>query len=88
MPSAPNDDRRRYWFPAKRYGWGWGPPTVWQGWAVMIGWLGILCGGLWVIGPHARPIERVVFVVIMVIALTTICYLTGEPPRWRWGGDK
>jgi len=24
---------------------------------------------------------------IMTFALTAICYLTGEPPRWRWGGD-
>ena len=24
-----------YWFPAKRYGWGWGLPSVWQGWVVM-----------------------------------------------------
>ena len=27
--------RPPYWFPAKRYGWGWGPPRVWQGWVVM-----------------------------------------------------
>ena len=25
-----------YWFPAKRYGWGWGLPTVWQGRLVFI----------------------------------------------------
>ena len=30
----------RYWFPAKRYGWGWGPPQTWQGWVVfVVGWL-------------------------------------------------
>ena len=29
-------DRDQYWFPAKRRGWGWGPPTVWQGWAVLV----------------------------------------------------
>jgi hypothetical protein len=29
-------DRPSYWFPAKRYGWGWGLPRVWQGWAVMV----------------------------------------------------
>jgi len=22
---------RDYWFPAKRYGWGWGIPNRWQG---------------------------------------------------------
>jgi len=30
MPQEQN-----YWFPAKRYGWGWGIPVTWQGWAVM-----------------------------------------------------
>jgi len=24
-----------FWFPAKRFGWGWGPPTKWRGWAVL-----------------------------------------------------
>lgn len=24
-----------YWFPAKRYGWGWGLPSSWQGWVVL-----------------------------------------------------
>jgi hypothetical protein len=26
---------KKYWFPAKRYGWGWGIPNVWQGWLVL-----------------------------------------------------
>jgi hypothetical protein len=30
MPSA-----KKYWFPAKRYGWGWGLPSCWQGWVVL-----------------------------------------------------
>ena len=25
---------RKYWFPAKRYGYGWGLPGTWQGWLV------------------------------------------------------
>lgn len=27
----------KYWFPAKQYGWGWGLPNAWQGWAVLAG---------------------------------------------------
>jgi len=26
---------KRVWFPAKRYGWGWGLPCAWQGWLVL-----------------------------------------------------
>ena len=33
-------DRDQYSFPAKRRGWGWGPPTVWQGWVVLLGIMG------------------------------------------------
>lgn len=27
---------RKYWFPAKRFGWGWGLPSAWQGWVVLL----------------------------------------------------
>lgn len=27
---------RKIWFPAKRYGWGWGLPVAWQGWVVLL----------------------------------------------------
>ncbi len=34
-----------YWFPAKRYGWGWGLPAVWQSWLVLIGFFVLLGAG-------------------------------------------
>jgi len=34
-----------YWFPAKRYGWGWGLPTAWQGWVVFALFLGFVAAG-------------------------------------------
>jgi len=36
---------RKIWFPAKRYGWGWGPPVCWQGWVVVLLWAGLNAGG-------------------------------------------
>lgn len=81
-----NDENRRYWFPAKRYGWGWGFPTRWQGWIVMVVWTaGIIVGSL-----KIAPMNTTIFLgfmVIMVVVLIGICYATGEPPRWRWGED-
>ncbi|WP_269146578.1 hypothetical protein [Xanthomonas oryzae] len=38
-------DKKDYWFPAKTYGWGWGLPTVWQGWLVY-GIAAVLLGNL------------------------------------------
>ena len=78
--------RTDYWFPAKRYGWGWGPPTRWQGWAVLIPWL----AGELAAGVYFAPRDPATFVVVtMALAaiLVWICYATGEPPRWRWGDD-
>jgi len=81
-----NNDHR-YWFPAKRYGWGWGPPTTWQGWVVMVGWLGVLLAGIRAIGLRGHPVAHVAFAIAMCVVLVLICYWKGEPPRWRWGDD-
>jgi hypothetical protein len=43
----------RYWFPAKRYGWGWGFPITWQGWAIFVGFLVLLAVGAAVIPKHS-----------------------------------
>jgi hypothetical protein len=34
-----NTTEPKYWFPAKRYGWGWGVPGAWQGRAFLVLWL-------------------------------------------------
>lgn len=77
-------DKQPYWFPAKRFGWGWGLPQTWQGWIVMMVWVAVLIGGLVVLAPHSQ-LAHVLFVATMVVALMLVCYWKGEPPRWRWG---
>ena len=76
----------RYWFPAKRYGWGWGPPSTWQGWVVLISWFVILIPVSIVLAKYRSPLFFV-FLAAMVTALIAICYCKGEPPKWRWGDD-
>ncbi|MBS0366033.1 MAG: hypothetical protein JSR67_09445 [Proteobacteria bacterium] len=75
-----------YWFPAKRYGWGWGPPRTWQGWVVMLLWMLAVAAGLYILRHSIQPFSSLLFVLIMGGVLALVCYLTGEPPRWRWGG--
>ena len=82
MPQEPE-----YWFPAKRYGWGWGPPVTWQGWVVLAAFLILVVVGIVIAPPHRSPVTFVGYVVILSIALSGICWWKGEPPRWRWGGD-
>jgi hypothetical protein len=74
----------RYWFPAKRYGWGWGPPVTWQGWAVLLVWLAAFFSGVRYFA-YRHGLLHIAFAGAMVLVLLVICYLKGEPPRWRWG---
>ncbi len=79
------DDEPRYWFPAKRYGWGWGPPRTWQGWVVLLAWLAATTvAAAWLMPRH--PLGFLIFLAMMVALLLLIFYAKGEPPAWRWGG--
>mgnify|MGYP006274330313 FL=1 len=79
------DEKPRYWFPAKTYGWGWGLPTCWQGWAVIVGYLGLLWANAQWHPPSEYPIGYFVGVTALTLLLVAICWRVGEPPRWRWG---
>ena len=77
---------KSYWFPAKRYGWGWGPPITWHGWVAMAIWAAALFAGLFLLrGNRYALASRLGFVVIMSGVLMLICYWKGELPKWRWG---
>ncbi|MGH8506347.1 MAG: hypothetical protein ACRETM_10345 [Stenotrophobium sp.] len=75
-----------FWFPAKRYGWGWGPPNCWQGWLVLAVYVALLLAGVWVLHPRNDVATFVAYVIIVSILLTLVCWIKGEKPRWRWGG--
>jgi len=75
----------RYWFPAKRYGWGWGFPVTWQGWVVLIGFLILLGVGVPIFPPRKSVFSFIAYVCVLSVLLLAVCYAKGEPPRWRWG---
>ena len=78
-------DKPMYWFPAKKYGWGWGPPACWQGWVVTAVWFALVVAGAFFIMPHT--VAYLAYSIFMCAILSLICYLKGEKPRWRWGKD-
>lgn len=79
-------DPDAYWFPAKRYGWGWGPPATWQGWVVVVTWFIILALGLLVLESRRKGLGwMLLFISLMSLVLVLVCYWKGEPPKWRWG---
>jgi hypothetical protein len=80
--NTPSDPHRPIWFPAKRYGWGWGPPITWQGWLILVLWIiAVAIGASFLAGRHWLAFA--IFMLLMSALLIGICYAKGEPPRWR-----
>jgi len=73
-----------YWFPAKKYGWGWGFPSSWQGWLVFLLFILSVC-----ILPSFTPnlTAYILSSIGLAVLLIGICYWKGEPTRWRWGNS-
>jgi hypothetical protein len=74
-----------YWFPTKKYGWGWGLPTRWQGWIVYGVALSLMAALFFVFPPTVDPMLFMIGTWGVILALIAACLLKGEPPRWRWG---
>ncbi len=78
------DAGKPYWFKAKRYGWGWGLPSSWQGWTFFVPWFTALVA----VALHFLPGQPLAFVALLVLLtaiLVAVCFIKGEPPSWRWG---
>lgn len=78
--------KKDYWFTAKRYGWGWVPSSR-EGWLVTILFIAAV---IWVAKEGTTSGVSVTYMIEKLVALAAllifICWRTGEPPRWRWGG--
>ena len=80
----PESPPTQYWFPAKRYGWGWGPPRTWQGWAVTGGYCAVVIGAM-LVGGEGGLAWKLPVVLGASVVLLLVCLRKGEPTRWRWG---
>jgi hypothetical protein len=77
----------KYWFPAKRYGWGWGLPVAWQGWVVLVGFFCLLLFGAFVLLPNRGAGAFIAYSALLCVLLILVCWVKGERPRWRWDGQ-
>ena len=75
----------RPWFKAKTYGWGWGLANTWQGWLTYAGYVALVAASAALFPPGRGPLAFALAVGGLTAALVGICFLKGEPPRWRWG---
>lgn len=85
VSDTPDPDRPKYWFPAKTYGWGWGPPATWQGWLVLGGFIALVSVASVAFPPGRNTPAFVASIVVLTAAMIVVCLWKGEPPRWRWG---
>ncbi|NKF23092.1 hypothetical protein [Solimonas marina] len=72
--------RSDYWFPRRRFGWGWGMPVRWQGWIVLALSLALLFLGLTWLRPLYGQTLFVGYTALVCAALVFICWLKGAPP--------
>ncbi len=64
-----------YWFPAKRYGWGWGAPSAWQGWVVLLVFIALLGLSALVFPPGVKTLGFVACTAVLCVALLAVCLL-------------
>jgi hypothetical protein len=75
----------RYWFRAKRYGWGSGLPVAWQGWVVIAMYAILAAAGTALMSPSSAPARFIGYLLFLSGVLVAVCWVKGERPRWRWG---
>ncbi|MCV2353464.1 hypothetical protein LNV09_04745 [Paucibacter sp. B2R-40] len=80
--------KQNTWFPAKRYGWGWGLPVRWQGWLVLSAYAALMVLAAALLSPERQPLSYVACVTVLTALLMLICWRKGERPRWRWGAGQ
>ncbi len=78
-------NKNKYWFPALKYGYGWGLPCSWQGWALTLIYLSLLTSGAFFISEQSHLIYYVIFSIFITALFISICYLKGEKPSLNWG---
>ncbi len=76
-----DNSQEKIWFYAKRYGFGWGMPASWEGWIVLITYMAILIGGVFVIPMMYYAIAAV----CATLMLFLILFWKGEKLQWRFG---
>lgn len=76
---------KKYWFPAKKYGWGWGVPSAWQGWVTIMIYLGSISSSAYMFPPDEKMALFIFLTIVLSVLLIVVCWIKGEPPKWRWG---
>ena len=83
------EKQKEIWFPAMKYGVGWGLPVTWQGWAVFLAYiLQMIAGSMRLTRTPFGKAFLPVYVIFLSAILIFICWKKGEKPDFRWGDKK
>ena len=61
-------------------------PSTRQRWLTLIVYLGLVIVGAFTFLPEQKGVFLSLTGLLTLIFIT-ICWVKGEPPRWRWGDD-
>ena len=77
-----------YWFPVKPAGngWGWGLPTVWQGWAVLALWYAAVVAAAVLLAPFGLA-ALLAGVAVLAALLLGVMVWKGQPQSQRDRGS-
>ena len=88
------ENKSRYWFKRRRYGWGWTPVTL-AGWVTVLVYLTVVVGAAFYLLPEGSgaPSSLAITTFLLVMLAATflaigISYAKGPAPRWRWGASE
>lgn len=69
---------KHYWFPAMRYGFGWGLPITWQGWLSMLVVIALAAFGGLTIPERYGTLVFVCYDIVLVSLFLGLCWWKGE----------
>ena len=80
--------KKTVWFPAKKYGIGWGLPITWQGWVVLLLYIALSIIGTIYFKQKGKEIFIPFYIIFLTSLFIYICWKKGEKISWRWGKHK
>lgn len=77
------------WFAPKKFGYGSGLPTAWQGWAVTLGYVAtvMVAGLMWESGDEVYTVAGAAIFLVATIAFMLVAKAT-TPGGWKWRPSK
>jgi|GEM_PF-227230 len=83
---------KKPWFSPKKFGYGWGLPSTWQGWVVLVFYFAFLIYDFKRIDSHSHSasdtlINFIPQLILASVVLFFIARITSGKPKWS-GGNK